>query len=99
MGTAIWREVDDALFWHHSFEVAAPKAYADYCSAALPPRAAWPAPEDAEAIKTLIEDRATLTVAEGGAARPLAEDVYRRFLEVSVTPIQGSIRTALIDHG
>merc|ERR1719433_1346667 len=35
--TTIWREVEDGLFWHHSFEAAAPGAYDAYRAAALPP--------------------------------------------------------------
>eukprot|EP00928_Gymnodinium_smaydae_P087575 TRINITY_DN71826_c0_g1_i1.p1 TRINITY_DN71826_c0_g1~~TRINITY_DN71826_c0_g1_i1.p1 ORF type:complete len:259 (-),score=66.11 TRINITY_DN71826_c0_g1_i1:220-996(-) len=96
--TTIWREVEDALFWHHSFEVADPVAYAAYREAALPPEAEWPEREDAAAVEALLA-RASQEVAEGGAARPMAERVYTSFLEASVTPVQGSIRTALIENG
>lgn len=96
--TTVWREVDDGLFWHHSFEVAAPDAYAAYRAAALPPEAEWPQHDDSSGVEAVIK-ACSEAVAEGGGARPLAEDVYRAFLEASVTPVQASIRTALIDHG
>jgi len=96
--TTIWREVDDGLFWHHSFEAASPDVYAAYTAAALPPRADWPARDDTAGIDAVMA-ACSEAVAEGGGARSLAEDVYQRFLEASAAPVQASIRTALIDHG
>jgi len=96
--TTIWREVDDGLFWHHSFEAAASGAYAAYRAAALPPQAEWPAREDGAGVEAAMA-ACGRAVAEGGAARPLAEEVYRAFLEASAAPVQASLRTALIDHG
>lgn len=96
--TTIWHEVDDGLFWHHSFEATTPKAYKAYRSAVLPPEEAWPAHDDSAAVEALLET-CSREVAEGGRARALAEEVYRDFLEASATPIKANIRTALIDHG
>mmetsp|Transcript_16658 Transcript_16658/g.33823 ORF Transcript_16658/g.33823 Transcript_16658/m.33823 type:complete len:218 (-) Transcript_16658:52-705(-) len=97
-GTTIWREVDDGLFWHHSFEAASASAYRAYRETALPPEASWPAKDDAAAINEILEGCGA-AVAEGGRARGLAEDVYQQFLEASSMPVKASIRTALIDHG
>jgi hypothetical protein len=96
--TTIWREVNDGLFWHHSFEAAAPEAYAAYQAASLPPQEEWPAHDDVASLDTLMSS-CSGAVAEGGAARPLAEEVYRAFLEASATPIKANLRNALIDHG
>jgi len=96
--TTIWREVDDALFWHHSFEAAAPEAYTAYRAAVLPPQAEWPAHDDATAVDTIMSS-CIRAVAEGGTARPLAEEVYQAFLEASATPVKATLRNALIDHG
>lgn len=96
--TTIWREVEDSLFWHHSFQVAAPEAYAAYQQAALPPEASWPRREDERAMEEALVS-CSAAVAEGGPARGLAEEVYQLFLEASATPVKATIRTALIDHG
>jgi len=99
--TTIWREVDDGLFWHHSFHAAAPHAYDAFRAVALPPDANWPphdgSAESEKAIKTAL-DACAHSVGEGGPARGLAEDVYQRFLEASVAPVQAGLRAALIDH-
>merc|ERR1719282_423273 len=97
-GTTIWREVEDGLFWHHSFEAAAPELYAKYQATVLPPKAEWPKHGDTTDVEGVMA-AVTRAVAEDGSARANAEAVYQAFLEASVTPVQGSIRTALIDHG
>lgn len=96
--TTIWREVEDSLFWHHSFEVAAQKQYAAYQRAVLPPEAAWPDREDMPGLEAVLAD-CSRAVAEESSQRELAEDVFRGFLESSSTPVKASIRAALIDHG
>ncbi|CAJ1328975.1 unnamed protein product [Effrenium voratum] len=53
--TTVWREVEDGLFWHHSFEVAAPEAYRDLRQEALPTEAAWPDRDDSAAIEAVLE--------------------------------------------
>eukprot|EP00747_Dinoflagellata_sp_TGD_P165302 gnl/TRDRNA2_/TRDRNA2_186392_c0_seq1.p1 gnl/TRDRNA2_/TRDRNA2_186392_c0~~gnl/TRDRNA2_/TRDRNA2_186392_c0_seq1.p1 ORF type:complete len:283 (+),score=74.52 gnl/TRDRNA2_/TRDRNA2_186392_c0_seq1:42-851(+) len=97
-GTTVWREVDDSLFWHHSFEAACPDVYAAFREAALPPEDKWPARDDAAGVQAVLED-CIRAVDEGGKARPLAEDTYGRFLAASASPVKASIRAALIDHG
>jgi len=96
--TTVWREVEDSLFWHHSFVVSSPKEYVDYQRSVLPPEAEWPDGEDTAGLEAVLTD-CSKAVAEGGPGRPLAEDVYRRFLDASATPLKASLRTALIDHG
>eukprot|EP00932_Pfiesteria_piscicida_P009731 SRR837773.20508.p2 GENE.SRR837773.20508~~SRR837773.20508.p2 ORF type:complete len:195 (-),score=80.25 SRR837773.20508:25-585(-) len=95
--TTVWREVEDGLFWHHSFEVAAPSQYRALREKLLPPEASWPEREDLPAIQALLE-RCSPAL-DGGDARALAEDVYQRFLEASASPVKAAIRAALIDHG
>jgi len=97
--TTIWREVEDGLFWHHSFEVAAPSQYAAFRAATLPAEADWPAREDAAGIEAALEACGHALATEGEEARAIAEDVFRAFLEASAMPVRGSIRNALIDHG
>lgn len=96
--TTVWREVEDSLFWHHSFEVVAQKEYADYQRAVLPPEAAWPDREDTAGLEAVLAD-CSRAVAEGGPGRPLAEDIFKRFLDASATPVKADVRGALIDHG
>jgi len=97
--TTIWWEVSDGLFWHHSFEVACPRVYADYRAAALPPEAEWPCPDDASGVERLLGKCSQALSLEGGEARAAAGDVYRCFLEASATPVRATLRAALIDHG
>lgn len=96
--TTIWREVEDGLFWHHSFEVAAPEAYLAFRRASLPPEEQWPARDDEAAVAVLLDSCCAVLVKEG-LARSKAEETYQAFLEASATPVKGSIRSALIDHG
>lgn len=101
--TTIWREVDDALFWHHSFLAAAPEAYTAYRNTVLPPEADWPKLTDGDVkaekdVEALLESCAE-AVSEGGKARGMAEEIYQRFLEASKSPAQAGFRAALIDHG
>eukprot|EP00405_Crypthecodinium_cohnii_P005464 CAMPEP_0194749214 /NCGR_PEP_ID=MMETSP0323_2-20130528/3410_1 /TAXON_ID=2866 ORGANISM="Crypthecodinium cohnii, Strain Seligo" /NCGR_SAMPLE_ID=MMETSP0323_2 /ASSEMBLY_ACC=CAM_ASM_000346 /LENGTH=266 /DNA_ID=CAMNT_0039664153 /DNA_START=80 /DNA_END=880 /DNA_ORIENTATION=+ len=96
--TTIWREVEDSLFWHHSFEAAAPKTYLAYRQKLLPAQDKWPASDDTAGIQEVLE-RVAGSVDEGGCARTEAEEVYQAFLEASSMPIKASIRSALIDHG
>lgn len=93
--TTIWREVEDGLFWHHSFEVAAEEAYRDLQREALPPQAEWPNREDGAAVEAVLEQ---FTAALQGSSRAKAEEIYRSFLEASAMPVKCSIRAALIDH-
>jgi len=96
--TTIWREVEDSLFWHHSFEAVSPEVYAAFLSSTLPPKAEWPARDDQAGMAEVLE-RCGAAIAEGAPARATAEDIYQQFLEASKTPVQASIRTAMIDHG
>mmetsp|Transcript_118308 Transcript_118308/g.334319 ORF Transcript_118308/g.334319 Transcript_118308/m.334319 type:complete len:263 (-) Transcript_118308:95-883(-) len=96
--TTPWYEVEEGLFWHHSFETAAPAAYANYRSLALPPQASWPSRDDAAGIEATLE-ACGRTLDVGGIARGAAEDTYQAFLEASSVPVKANIRTALIDHG
>lgn len=97
--TTIWREVEDSLFWHHSFEAVSPKAYSTFLDSALPSdEAAWPARDDQAGLEAAVA-LCGAAVGEGGACRSEAEQLYQEFLEASRTPVQASIRTALIDHG
>eukprot|EP00929_Paragymnodinium_shiwhaense_P070714 TRINITY_DN35837_c0_g1_i1.p1 TRINITY_DN35837_c0_g1~~TRINITY_DN35837_c0_g1_i1.p1 ORF type:complete len:315 (+),score=86.69 TRINITY_DN35837_c0_g1_i1:124-945(+) len=99
-GTTVWREVDDKLFWHHSFEAAAAEPYTVFRSALLPPEADWPAPEKEDEVEKLLAECARRIAADGGdaEARKLAEAVYQGFLEACVSPVQAAVRTALIDQ-
>ncbi|CAK9068035.1 Hypothetical protein (Fragment) [Durusdinium trenchii] len=94
--TTVWREVEDGLFWHHSFEVVAEEAYRDLRQEALPPEAEWPNRDDAFAVEAVLE---RFTTALNGPSRSKAEELYQSFLEASAMPVKCSIRAALIDHG
>lgn len=96
--TTIWREVEDGLFWHHSFEAVTPEEYATFLSSVLPPEVEWPSRDDQAAMDDILQ-RCCASVANGGSTQSMAEDIYQRFLEASATPVQASVRTALIDHG
>lgn len=96
--TTVWYEVDDGLFWHHSFEAGAKGEYAAFTAEALPPREAWPEAEDMAGVDHALEVFGA-TLGENGAMRPGAERVFSAFLDSSVMPAKCSIRTALIDHG
>mmetsp|Transcript_59225 Transcript_59225/g.138671 ORF Transcript_59225/g.138671 Transcript_59225/m.138671 type:complete len:267 (-) Transcript_59225:70-870(-) len=96
--TTIWREVEDGLFWHHSFEVVADEAYAALRREALPAEADWPEGGDSTSIAAVLESFSA-AVREGGPSRKKAEVIYRAFLEASAMPVKCSLRTALIDHG
>jgi len=97
--TTVWREVDDSLFWHHSFELTAPHKYADYRERLLPPEASWPDKEDAAGIEAVLTRGEAELAQESSTARAAADDTYELFLEACKTPVQANIRTALIDHG
>lgn len=96
--TTIWHEVDDGLFWHHSFEAAAPTKYTAFKLAALPPESTWPSKDDAPGIDAVLKT-CSQAISDGGDVQQLAEQLYQSFLEASATPVKASIRSALIDHG
>eukprot|EP00927_Polykrikos_kofoidii_P079249 TRINITY_DN76031_c0_g1_i1.p1 TRINITY_DN76031_c0_g1~~TRINITY_DN76031_c0_g1_i1.p1 ORF type:complete len:297 (+),score=56.40 TRINITY_DN76031_c0_g1_i1:76-891(+) len=96
--TTIWREVEDSLFWHHSFMASVPGSYERFQAAALPPRDSWPAADDASGVDAILQVCAK-ACEEGGAARSLAEETYQGFLDASVAPVQATFRGALIEHG
>jgi len=94
--TTVWYEVDEALFWHKSFEAGAADEYAAFIEEAL--REDWPEAGDTAGVDRALETLGA-AVAENGALRPGAEKVFAAFLDASVMPAKCSIRTALIDHG
>lgn len=96
--TTIWREVDDALFWHHSFEAVSPQDYLAFQRVALPHKDTWPSSEDSIGVDAALDSCAS-AIANAGEARVLAEDVYKQFLEASSTPVKANMRAVLIDHG
>mmetsp|Transcript_41 Transcript_41/g.110 ORF Transcript_41/g.110 Transcript_41/m.110 type:complete len:259 (+) Transcript_41:57-833(+) len=96
--TTVWREVDDGLFWHHSFEITARNKYLDFQKTALPPKDSWPDAEDSGAVEVLLQG-CQQAVAEGGQASGVAGELYATFLEASSMPVKGAIRAALIDNG
>merc|ERR1712216_721924 len=97
MGT-VWRDVNDKLFWHHSFEAAAAEQYLAFQASVLPPESQWPDKE--EEVAALLADCAKRIAVDGGdaPARKSAEAVYQGFLEACAAPVQATIRTALIDQ-
>ncbi|CAE7224562.1 unnamed protein product, partial [Symbiodinium necroappetens] len=66
--TTVWREVEDGLFWHHSFEVVADEAYAALRREALPAEADWPERGDSTSIAAVSLSQ------DAGSASVLLED-------------------------
>jgi hypothetical protein len=98
-GTTVWRDVEDSIFWHHSFQTATPEEYARFQAALLPSSEQWPAPDDTEAVAKILEDSAILMEDASHPAAVAGHSVFQGFLEASSVTVKGALRTALIDHG